>query len=118
MPGDRQDLFPSALCNSCNRVQDLAQAAILASSPAMAAGLRKVLAGLHQHKASAAVDGLLYRLYCPILFRGLQAANGAVRLNALQLLVDAFPLQVYSLAQMRISSEGLRLCSYLGVHFL
>lgn len=60
----------------------------------MAAGLRQVLAGLHQHKASAAVDGLLYRLYCPILFRGLQAANGAVRLNALQLLVDAFPLQV------------------------
>ena len=90
----------------------------------MAAGLRKVLAGLHQHKASAAVDGLLYRLYCPILFRGLQAANGAVRLNALQLLVDAFPLQVHSLAQMlaqaqmRRSSEGSRLGLYLGVHCL
>ena len=45
-------------------------------------------------QASAAVDGLLHRLYSPILFRALQAANGAVRLNALHLLVDAFPLQV------------------------
>ena len=40
------------------------------------------------------MDGLLHRLYTPILFRALQAANSAVRLNALQLLVDVFPLQV------------------------
>ena len=111
-PSDMSDVssrIPSALCNIRNPVQDLAQAAILASSPAMAAGLRKVLAGLHQHKASAAVDGLLYRLYCPILFRGLQAANGAVRLNALQLLVDVFPLQVPGVAHVHTSSAGFGL---------
>ena len=36
---------------------------------------------------------MLLRLYHPLLFRGLAAANAAVRNNALQLLVDAFPLQ-------------------------
>lgn len=46
-------------------------------------------------QAAAAVDALLMRLYQPILFRAFSAANAAVRLNALALLVDAFPLQVY-----------------------
>ena len=36
---------------------------------------------------------MLLRLYHPLLFRDLAAANGGVRNNALQLLVDAFPLQ-------------------------
>lgn len=36
---------------------------------------------------------MLLRLYHPLLFRDLAAANASVRNNALQLLVDAFPLQ-------------------------
>ena len=36
---------------------------------------------------------MLLRLYHPLLFRDLAAANAAVRNNALQLLIDAFPLQ-------------------------
>ena len=39
------------------------------------------------------MDGLLLRLYQPIVFRGLAAASPAVRRNALALLLDAFPLQ-------------------------
>ncbi len=36
---------------------------------------------------------MLLRLYHPLLFRDLAAANAGVRNNALQLLIDAFPLQ-------------------------
>ena len=36
---------------------------------------------------------MLVRLYHPLLFRDLAVANAAVRNNALQLMIDAFPLQ-------------------------
>ncbi len=70
------------------------QAAISASTQPMAAALRTVLTGFHQEKAAPGVDALLLRLYRPILFRSLAAANPAVRRNALGMLLDAFPLQV------------------------
>ena len=73
--------------------QGLMQAAVLAASPALAAALTRLLGGLHAEKAAPGVDALLLRLYRPILFRGLAAANAAVRRNALQLLLAAFPLQ-------------------------
>ena len=69
-------------------------AALHASMPHMAGALRQVLGALHGAKSSPGVDALLLRLYRPILFRALAAANPAVRRNALCLLVDAFPLQV------------------------
>jgi hypothetical protein len=75
-------------------LQDLMQAALLASTPALAAALRQVLGGLHSQKRVAGVDAMLLRLYRPILFRALGAANAAVRRNALLLLLDAFPLRV------------------------
>ena len=70
------------------------QAAISASTQPMAAALRTVLNGFHQDKAAPGVDALLLRLYRPILFRALAAANPSVRRNALGVLLDAFPLQV------------------------
>lgn len=75
-------------------VQALMEAAILASTPAMAASLRRVLHGLHSQKHQPGVDRMLLELYEPILFRRLSAANPDVRRNALNLLVDAFPLRV------------------------
>ncbi|BDA48499.1 Condensin-2 complex subunit G2 [Coccomyxa sp. Obi] len=76
-----------------NQVQGLMQAAISASTQPMAAALRTVLDGFHREKAAPGVDALLLRLYRPILFRALAAANPAVRRNALGVLLDAFPLQ-------------------------
>ena len=70
------------------------EAALHASTVSMASALRRVLEGLHGAKSVPGVDALLLRLYQPILFRALSAANPAVRRNALGLLVDAFPLQV------------------------
>ena len=77
-------------------------AALHASMPSMAAALRRVLGPLHDAKSAPGVDTLLLRLYQPILFRALAAANPAVRRNALGLLVDAFPLQV-----CQLSSSGI-----------
>ncbi|KAK9826218.1 hypothetical protein WJX74_000685 [Apatococcus lobatus] len=75
-------------------IQGLMQAAILASTPAMASSLQCVLGGLHEQKTKdAEVDALLTRLYGPILFRSLSAANACVRRNSLMLLLEAFPLQ-------------------------
>ncbi len=70
------------------------QSCIAASSPGLNASLRRVLDGFHSQKAQGAVDSMLLRLYEPILFRGMAAANNAVRCNSLCLLFDAFPLQV------------------------
>lgn len=70
------------------------EAAILASTPAMAASLRHVLGMLHSKKVERGVDKMLLELYEPILFRRLNAANPNVRRNALNLFVDAFPLRV------------------------
>lgn len=74
------------------------QAAVFASTPAMAASLQCVLGGLHEQKTKdVEVDALLTRLYRPILFRSLSAANACIRRNALLLLLEAFPLQVHKL---------------------
>ncbi|GAB4819198.1 hypothetical protein N2152v2_006244 [Parachlorella kessleri] len=76
-----------------NCIQALMEHAILASTPAMAASLRRVLRGLHCQKHQPGVDKMLLELYEPILFRRLHAANPGVRSNALHVLVDAFPLR-------------------------
>lgn len=39
------------------------------------------------------MDEMLFRLYSPILWRSLRAANADVRANATAVLLDAFPLQ-------------------------
>jgi len=75
-------------------IQELMEAAILASTPAMASALRRVLAGLHSQKHQPGVDRMLLELYEPILFRRLNAPNAVVRRNALELFVAAFPLRV------------------------
>lgn len=90
-------------------LQQLVAAALAASTPAMAGHLRAVLCELHAAKRMGAVgsaDAMLTRLYEPLLWRALSAANPAVRRNALDLLVDAFPLVVSG--QLGVSSDGNR----------
>ena len=40
-----------------------------ASTPAMAASIRRVLEGVHKEKAAPGVDAMLLRVYEPIIFR-------------------------------------------------
>ena len=73
-------------------LQSLIKNALRASSPALASSLRHVLEGLHSQRLTPGTDAMLLRLYHPLLFRDLAAANAGVRNNALHLLVAAFPL--------------------------
>jgi condensin-2 complex subunit G2 len=50
-------------------LQGLMQSAVLASTPAMGAAIRRVLGGLHTQKQAPGMDALLLRLYEPIIFR-------------------------------------------------
>jgi condensin-2 complex subunit G2 len=78
-------------------LQNLMNAALHGSGQALVANIRRVLGELHRSKrlgGAGSVDAMLVRLYEPILFRALAAANAGVRRNALQLLLDAFPLLV------------------------
>ncbi|KAJ3337978.1 Condensin-2 complex subunit G2 [Gonapodya sp. JEL0774] len=54
--------------------------------------LRAMLGKFHEQKSQQGVDSMLCRLYEPILWRGMYAANEQVRKNSLCLMVDAFPL--------------------------
>ncbi len=74
-------------------IQDLMEASILSSTPTLSASLRRVLGGLHSQKHQPGVDAMLLELYEPIIFRRLNAANPAVRRNALELFFDTFPLR-------------------------
>ena len=82
-------------------IQDLMSRATYAAQPGTFAALRRVLGVLVAKKAARAkgVEAMLLRLYSPILFRALGAANPAVRKNAALLLLDAFPLRATELEE-------------------
>ncbi|XP_077993869.1 condensin-2 complex subunit G2-like [Glandiceps talaboti] len=76
-------------------IQDYMYCAVYASrtgSKSMASILKQLMSHFHQQKKHQAVDGMLLRLYEPIIWRALKVANGSVRANAASLLLDAFPL--------------------------
>lgn len=73
-------------------VQDLMYAAIHCAEKATFASCRRVLLHFCSQKRYRGVDEMLNRLYEPILWRSLSAANAEVRLQALLLWTDAFPL--------------------------
>ncbi|XP_032250283.1 condensin-2 complex subunit G2 isoform X2 [Phoca vitulina] len=56
--------------------------------------VREVLSYFHhQKKVRQGVEEMLYRLYKPILWRGLKARNSEVRSNAALLFIEAFPIR-------------------------
>lgn len=88
------------------------EAAAHCADAATSKAVRAVLHVLHQNKRQQGVDEMLNRLYQPILWRAVKAANSVgqqrfcpsspshvghrvllVRRNAAAILVDAFPLQ-------------------------
>lgn len=73
-------------------LQDLMHSVIHVSSSATFKAIMIVLEPLHSDKKSKEVASLLHRLYSPILWRSLAAANPAVRRNALVILEATFPL--------------------------
>ncbi|KFK40951.1 hypothetical protein AALP_AA2G065700 [Arabis alpina] len=74
-------------------LQGIIDSAIHASSCAFSASLRRVLAGFISQRTTLGVEKLLFGLSEPMIFRSLQVANSNVRLNALHLLLDLFPME-------------------------
>lgn len=99
-------------------LQPLAEAALLASSPGLGANLRRVLRGLHSRKHEPGVDAALLEAYGPLLLRRLAAPNPRVRVAALRLLADAFPLrdpaEDGAAADERLGDQFRRLRDALG----
>ena len=75
-------------------VQDCMSRCVRTASASLHAVVRSLLASaFHSHKKDAGVDGLLCRLWEPIVWRSLRAAHPTLRLHATHALCDAFPLQ-------------------------
>lgn len=73
-------------------LQDLMHASIHVASSAMQTSILHVLEPFHADKKTDHVANLLFRLYSPIVWRSLTAANPSIRCNALVILEKAFPL--------------------------
>lgn len=73
-------------------IQDLIHCGVHVGVPKTAKAVCKVLDGFHQKKKHKGVDEMLKRLYEPILWRAMNAANAIVRRNAAGLFMEAFPL--------------------------
>uniref|UniRef100_A0A8D1MI64 Condensin-2 complex subunit G2 n=1 Tax=Sus scrofa TaxID=9823 RepID=A0A8D1MI64_PIG len=59
----------------------------------------------NQKKVRQGVEEMLYRLYKPILWRGLKARNSEVRSNAALLFVEAFPIRDPNFNAVEMDSE-------------
>jgi len=56
-------------------------------------GLRSMLKAFHDTKRSDELNGMLLRIYDPIIWRSLRCANAKVRSQAAIMFLDVFPLQ-------------------------
>ena len=74
-------------------IQDLMECGIKVQDKTLFHACRTLLQSFTLNKRQDGVDEMLLRLYNPILWRHLNAANHHVRLQATILLIDAFPLQ-------------------------
>ncbi|XP_066241784.1 condensin-2 complex subunit G2 isoform X1 [Saccopteryx leptura] len=68
--------------------------------------VREVLSYFHHQKgARQGVEEMLYKLYKPILWRGLKARNSEVRSNAALLFIEAFPIRDPNFNAIEMDSE-------------
>ncbi|KAG5850328.1 hypothetical protein ANANG_G00081060 [Anguilla anguilla] len=97
------DLFLQEIETTC--IQDFMQYAVLLYRNTPVHGkVRQILSYFHKQKLRQGVDEMLHRLYKPILWRGLKAANSEVRANAALLFTEAFPVQDPSLSSEMMDS--------------
>lgn len=73
-------------------IQDLIHDAIHAANSKYFKSLRQLLRVFHEAKRITGVDAMLLKVYGPIIWRSLRAANAIVRAHAASLFFDAFPL--------------------------
>ncbi|XP_039609542.1 condensin-2 complex subunit G2 [Polypterus senegalus] len=84
--------FLKEIENVC--IQDLMHHGVhLYRSSPVHSKVRQVLRFFHNQKHRQGVEEMLYRLYQPILWRGLKARNSDVRANAALLFTEVFPVR-------------------------
>ncbi|KAJ8419130.1 hypothetical protein AAFF_G00006290 [Aldrovandia affinis] len=97
------DLFLQEIETTC--IQDFMQYAVLLYRKSPVHGkVRQILSYFHKQKLRQGLDEMLYRLYKPILWRGLKATNSEVRANAAFLFTEAFPILDRSLNSEKMDS--------------
>ena len=87
---DEANIIESAIEDA---LQDLMSGYLHAPTAHFAKNILIVLSSLHSQKSNPLYDSLLYRLYNPILWRALSAANPLVRIHASTILHTTFPLE-------------------------
>jgi len=73
-------------------IQPMMEASMMVANNTVARAIRVLLSPLHESKKDPAVDAMLHKLYSPIIWRNLNAANAHVRLHAAGIMADTFPL--------------------------
>ena len=72
---------------------DLMYAVIHVAKADLSKAIMTLLEPIHDSQKNPEVESLLYRMYGPILWRSLSAANYQVRVQATRVLAEVFPLQ-------------------------
>lgn len=89
-------------------LQDLMYAVVHVASQKTFHAILTVLEPIHVDKKNKDVASMLYRLYNPILWRSLKAANPKVRQNAVELFEKVFPLNdPFPMAGQNASKEAV-----------
>jgi condensin-2 complex subunit G2 len=78
-------------------LQDLVYSVLHVTNPTMAKSIHTILEPFHNAKKNSEVESLLHRMYGPILWRSIKAANPRVRINAAAVLSVTFPLKTASI---------------------
>ncbi|GMH69210.1 hypothetical protein TrRE_jg11089, partial [Triparma retinervis] len=73
-------------------IQPMMEASMMVAHAPTARAIRVLLSPIHEAKMDPSVDAMLHKLYSPILWRNLNAANPHVRLCASGIMADTFPL--------------------------
>jgi condensin-2 complex subunit G2 len=74
-------------------LSDLAYSIIHVENAALVKSLHVVMDPFYQAQKTSDGEGLLYRLYSPILWRSLTSSNATIQVNAAKVLAQVFPLQ-------------------------
>ena len=80
-------------------LSDLVYTLLHIAKPSMYQALLTIMSSFHENKRTPEVEDLINRLYGPILWRSLKAANAKVRANATYVLAEVFPLDQSSHTQ-------------------
>ncbi|XP_033849581.3 condensin-2 complex subunit G2-like [Acipenser ruthenus] len=97
-------VFLQEIENGC--IQDLMHHGVhLHRNSPVHSKVRQILSYFHKQKHRQGVEEMLYRLYQPILWRGLKARNSEVRANAALLFTEAFPVRDPSFDNEVMDSE-------------